>query len=897
MTAEPKDAFLRSYRSLPAKSETTFRFFDRSDYYTCHGGDALFAAKELFQSISVLKCFTTDEHKLEYVVINKARFEAFVRNLLLVRQYRVEVYKEKQKGQNNWELAYKASPGNFQQFEEVLFGNSDMSSSPVVTAIKLGKSRKHTVVGVASVDSLRREIGICEFVDNDKFSNLETLLVQLSPKECVMAANDSTPDGIRLFQVVSRSGVVVTERKKGEFSAKDLVQDLNRLLRLTPGTSSSAYVDEDKPNALACVGAVIKYMELLSDESSFGCYKLLAIDFSSFLKLDTTASRALNLEPTQGEAGQCSSLFSLLNRCTTPQGQRLLGQWLRQPLTDQLRIEERLNIAEVFVQDIELRHTLRDEQLKRMPDILRIVKKFQRQRATLQDCIVVYQTASRIPRIVDTLHSHTGTHSGLLKEVFADPFTEIYSDFKKYIEMIETTIDLDQIEYHEFIVKPSFDEGLQQLRLEMDELLHKMSAEMNKAARELGLEATKTIKLESSTQLGHYLRITRKFEKGLRGQKKFIILETHNDGVRFVTSSLKSFSEEFESLRNQYMTTQGTLAAEIIEVAGGYSNPLQVLNDLLSQLDVLLSFAHVSANAPVPYVRPVIKGKGEGEIVLKGARHPCLEMQDDIVFIPNDVKFNKNGKMFHIITGPNMGGKSTFIRQVGVVVLMAQIGCFVPCSEATVSIVDCILARVGASDSQIKGVSTFMAEMVETASILSTATKDSLVIIDELGRGTSTYDGFGLAWAISEYISKRIECFCLFATHFHELTSLENVVNSVSNLHVTAVTTQDTFTLLYKVKPGVCDQSFGIHVAELAHFPSHVIEFAQKKADELEVFHNPAAFVDRSAQEDGPASKRAKHNIVGFQSFRVFSLTCTVYGVLVCTYLEVCASMCDLLCS
>lgn len=320
-------------------------------------------------------------------------------------------------------------------------------------------------------------------------------------------------------------------------------------------------------------------------------------------------------------------------------------------------------------------------------------------------------------------------------------------------------------------------------------------------------------------------------------------------------------SEQYNEYLDEYNSKQKELIKEILLITLTYQTVFMRLSLVLSHIDVLCSFANVAIFAPTAFTKPKLHpmaGSAESEefklrrISLREARHPVLEVQEDVNFIHNDVIMASDDKPFVIITGPNMGGKSTYIRQVGVIALMSQVGSYVPASEdgssPEVPIFDAILSRVGAGDSQLKGLSTFMIEMLETSSILATATHNSLIIIDELGRGTSTYDGFGLAWSISEHLISEKRCFTLFATHFHELTKLaEKHEGKVQNLHVVAHIekgeVEDDITLMYKVEPGISDKSFGIHVAELVKFPTKIINMAKRKASELQNL-NPGSDAD-----------------------------------------------------
>ncbi len=829
-------------------------------------------SEQVYKTTSVLRQLGKADTGLPSVTMTITVYRNFLREALFKLGKRVEVWEGA--GRMQFKLKKQASPGNLQDVEDELGGQ--VESAPIILAVKVSaKASEARNVGVCFADASVRELGVSEFLDNDLYSNLESLLIQLGVKECLVQADNKKgdPELNKIRAIAENCGIAVSERTLADFGTKDIEQDLTRLLR---GELAAGILPQtDLKLAMGSAAALIKYLGVLSDPSNFGQYQLYQHDLSQYMKLDASALKALNLMPGPRDGSKNMSLYGLLDHCRTPVGKRLLAQWLKQPLMSLGEIERRQQLVEAFMVDTELRQAMQDPHLRGVPDLYRLAKRFQRKQANLEDVVRSYQMAIRIPGFISTLE-------GLMDEQYKDPLDAEYTSklieysnsLDKLQEMVETTVDIDALDNHEYKIKPEFDESLRILARRLEKLEKDMQTELRKVSDDLNQEIDKKLFLENHRVHGHVFRLTRTEAGCIRNKKQYSEAATQKNGVYFTTNALLSMRREHQQLSENYNRTQSGLVSEVVNVAASYCPIFEKLAGVLAHLDVIVSFAHVSVHAPSSYVRPKMHPRGEGNTILKEARHPCMEMQDDIQFITNDVSLIRGCSEFLIITGPNMGGKSTYIRQIGVIALMAQIGCFVPCSEAELTLFDSILARVGASDSQLKGVSTFMAEMLETANILKSATSDSLIIIDELGRGTSTYDGFGLAWAISEHIVKEIRCFAMFATHFHELTALVDEYPQVQNLHVmahigdddTATTERNKreVTLLYKVEEGVCDQSFGIHVAELVRFPEKVVRMAKRKADELEDFStkHDASSVRHSREDVEEGSALLKEMLV-----------------------------------
>ncbi|ESR54154.1 hypothetical protein CICLE_v10018746mg [Citrus x clementina] len=867
LDAKQARGFLSFYKTLPNDTRAV-RFFDRRDYYTAHGENATFIAKTYYHTTTALRQLGTGSDALSSVSVSKNMFETIARDLLLERtDHTLELYEG---SGSNWRLVKSGTPGNLGSYEDVLFANNEMQDTPVIVALFPNFRENGCTIGLGYVDLTKRVLGLVEFLDDSHFTNVESALVALGCKECLLpmeAVKSSECKTLR--DALTRCGVMLTERKKTEFKTRDLVQDLDRLVRGSVEPVRDLVSGfEIAPGAL---GALLSYAELLSDESNYGNYYIRKYSLDSYMRLDSAAMRALNVLESKTDANKNFSLFGLMNRtCTAGMGKRLLHMWLKQPLLDVNEINARLDIVQAFVDDTALRQDLR-QHLKRISDIERLMHNLEKRRAGLQQIVKLYQSSIRLPYIRSALQQYEGQFSSLIKERYLDPLESLTDDdhLNKFIALVETSVDLDQLENGEYMISSSYDTGLSALKNEQESLERQIHSLHKQTASDLDLPVDKALKLDKGTQFGHVFRITKKEEPKIRKKltTQFIVLETRKDGVKFTNTKLKKLGDQYQKVLEEYKNCQKELVNRVIQTAVTFSEVFKSLATMLSELDVLLSFADLASSCPTPYTRPDINPPDVGDIILEGSRHPCVEAQDWVNFIPNDCKLIRGKSWFQIITGPNMGGKSTFIRQVGVNILMAQVGSFVPCDRASISVRDCIFARVGAGDCQLRGVSTFMQEMLETASILKGATDSSLIIIDELGRGTSTYDGFGLAWAICEHLVEEIRAPTLFATHFHELTALAhenaNEFNTkqmvgVANYHVSAHidSTSRKLTMLYKVEPGACDQSFGIHVAEFANFPESVVTLAREKAAELEDFTPSAVISDDAKIEVGSKRKR-----------------------------------------
>lgn len=537
--------------------------------------------------------------------------------------------------------------------------------------------------------------------------------------------------------MLDRNGILVTTQKKTDFSNNaEFHQDLEKLLRFKKNQKKSVHtIPEIQMNlAMGSAAAGLKYIEAIKEESNLGKFEVKTLSLKRFVHLDAAAVSALNLFPPadinyRSSQYKWQSVLGVLDRCKTSQGRRLLNQWLKQPLRNIDIIRERQDVIESLVENQEVRNSLHKDHLSNIPDVLILHKKLSRKKAKLQDVFKIYQIILRLPDILSLLNK---IKSPVVKSAVYNCFSDVLQDLKNFEEMVESVLDMKAVEKGEYMIDPTFDENLNKVQQEMNLIESKMRKEMKKSAQIAGLEEGPSFKLDYVSHLGYHLRSTRKEEQKLRKHKIFQTIDTARGGIRFTTDVLKDLNADYGNLKEKYEEQQKDIVQEIVRITAGYSAPLMSLNQSIAVLDVFVSLAEVAANSPGEYVRPKMYSEDQRILTLKTLRHPCLECQDDLEFIPNDVSLKEEETNMCIITGANISGKSTYIRSVGVAVLLAHIGSFVPCEEAHISICDSILARIGANDSIQKGLSTFMVEMVETSSILQTATKNSLVIIDEV---------------------------------------------------------------------------------------------------------------------------------------------------------------------
>ena len=791
----------KQYLDIKSKHQEEILLFRMGDFYETFDDDAKVLARELEIALT-----SREMGKGERIPLAGIPYHALEGYLvrLVANGYRVAICEQvsdptTSKGIVDRKVVRIVTPGTIIEESLLQQGSNNYLASAVV---------RDSNAGIAYVDITTGEFAATQI----PLSRVNSEINRLAPKELILAETWSN-------EIIMDGSLTITRVDEQQFHPRwsnDILMTHFKVKSLQP------YGCEHLPLAIQSAAAIIEYIRHHQNQALAGINSLQTYSTESFMILDEQTRRNLELFVGGRWDSKEASLFSILNRTSTPMGGRMLKRWLGQPLLDLDELIERQESVDWFSTN-PLRRDKMTSLLKSMSDLERLSTKVLNGNATPRDLSGISKSLRVVPAMIQLLGECDDSWK-------IDEILNKFSNNSRTSALLSSSLT-DQPPLYPGdgnTIKEGFSEELDLIRNEVAEAQDSMAAMESSERDRTGI---RSLKIGYNKVFGYFIEVSRVNDDLV--PEEYIRKQTLVASERYITAEMKQLEAEILGARNRIEEVETRIFNQICHQVSLETEGLMKSAEAAAMLDVFDSLGTVASEKG--YVRPELNN--QGRIVIEAGRHPVVERIVDIgSYIPNDTILDPKDMQLIILTGPNMSGKSTYLRQVGLITLMAQIGSFVPAKSAVIGVVDRIFTRVGLQDDLTVGQSTFMLEMVETASILNQASHNSLIILDEIGRGTSTYDGLAIARSVAEYIHNhpKLGCKTLFATHYHELTDLSDNLPRVRNFHVSVTENDGNVIFLRRVMPGGADKSYGVHVARLAGLPSTIINRAWEVLRDLE---------------------------------------------------------------
>ena len=803
---------MQKYLETKEKYPDTILFYRLGDFYEMFFDDAILVSRELEITLTGKDCGLEKRAPMAGVPFHAA--ENYIAKLV-AKGYKVAICEQLEdpkttKGMVKRGVIKVVTPGTVVESNML----EERKNNYIMSIYKVG-----IYFGIAISDISTGEFYASKIRETNNFALLLDEISRFTPSEIIVneMMNESKAE---IASIKTRfPDTYINKCEESYFSEN--IQSVKDKFTLKDINSNEIENLQDNILEICAINALVSYIENtqmtdLSHINTITIYHVL-----KYMALDINARRNLEITEKLRDKSKKGTLLWVLDKTSTSMGGRLLRRWLNDPLIDENEINKRLNSVEELKNDVILRGDI-IENLKKIYDIERLAGKMAYGNATPRDMITLKNSLLKLPETKNILQN---VKTNYLKEIYEniDELQDIYELIDKSI-----TDDPPMNTKDGGYIKIGFDEEIDKLKLATTD---GKSWLMKLEKEEKEKTGIKSLKVGFNKVFGYYIEVTNTYKNLV--PETYIRKQTLTNGERYITEELKNIENQILGAEEKVVKLELEAFKKIREEIADNVKRLQKTAEAVSILDVLSSFAQVAED--MNYCKPVINK--DGIIDIKEGRHPVIEkMLPTGEFIANDTYLDKNENRLSIITGPNMAGKSTYMRQVALITLMAQVGSFVPAQSAVIGVVDKIFTRVGASDDLSMGQSTFMVEMMEVAAILKEATSNSLIILDEIGRGTSTFDGLSIAWAVAEYIADINKCGAktLFATHYHELTELENKLEGIKNYSIAVKEKGEDIIFLRKIVKGGTDESYGVHVARLAGVPKEVTKRANQILKTLE---------------------------------------------------------------